>query len=134
MDRVFLDANVLFSAAYSETSGLGRLWGLKSVELLTSGYALDEALRNIDTAERRGRLARLMIDVTVTPESADMPPECGKLPDKDRPILSAAVAAEATHLLTGDVTHFGRFYGKTIAGVLILRPAQYLGTRRRKRR
>jgi hypothetical protein len=47
VDRVFLDANVLFSASYREDSGLLRLWQLKETELVTSPYALDEARRNV---------------------------------------------------------------------------------------
>ncbi len=35
MDRLFLDANVLFSAAYRDDSGLQRLWDLSDVELVT---------------------------------------------------------------------------------------------------
>jgi hypothetical protein len=41
-------------------------------------------------------------------------------------IFLAAMAARATHLLTGDKTHFGRYYRRTIAGVLILPPSVYL--------
>ena len=29
------------------------------------------------------------------------------------PIVATAVAAECTHLLTGDKRHFGRLYGET---------------------
>ena len=47
------------------------------------------------------------------------------LPLKDRPILVAAIAAQATHLLTGDFKHFGPLYGKRIHGVLILSPSTY---------
>lgn len=47
MDRVFLDANVLYSAAYSRDAGLQRLWKLPQVELLTSAYAVGEARRNL---------------------------------------------------------------------------------------
>ena len=43
VDRVFLDANVLFSAAYSEGSRLRELWRLAETELLTSAFALEEA-------------------------------------------------------------------------------------------
>jgi hypothetical protein len=32
LDRIFLDANVLFSAAYLENSGLVRLWQLEDAE------------------------------------------------------------------------------------------------------
>ena len=48
------------------------------------------------------------------------------LPDKDRPILLAAITARATHLLTGDVQHFGPYFGQQIDGVMILPPAAYL--------
>jgi len=36
MDRLFLDANVLFSAAYRPQVGLVRLWKLKDVVLCSS--------------------------------------------------------------------------------------------------
>jgi hypothetical protein len=36
VDRLFLDANVLFSAAYRETAGIQRLWTRPGVRLLTS--------------------------------------------------------------------------------------------------
>lgn len=45
--------------------------------------------------------------------------------EKDRPILAAAIAARATDPLTGDVRHFGPFYGVTIEGVLVLPPNRY---------
>lgn len=45
-------------------------------------------------------------------------------------LFSAAIGARATHLLTGDTKDFGRYYGQTFAGVLILPPAMYRRTRR----
>ena len=47
------------------------------------------------------------------------------LPDKDHPILKAAIAAGATHLVTGDVKDLGRYFGKRIAGILVLAPADF---------
>ena len=48
MDRVFLDANVLYSAAYLEFSDLGRLCTLDDLLLLlSSDYAIEEARRNL---------------------------------------------------------------------------------------
>lgn len=52
------------------------------------------------------------------------------LPEKDLPILFAAIAAGATHLLTGDRAHFGAYFGRQIAQVLIQRPGDYLAARR----
>jgi len=47
VDRVFVDANVLFSAAYSPTRKLGKLWSFPDIEIISSSYASAEAMRNI---------------------------------------------------------------------------------------
>jgi predicted nucleic acid-binding protein len=126
MSRVFLDANVLFSAVYREASGLKRLWKLPDVELLTSAYASEEARRNLLSADQRARLEDLLARTRIVPESDAPLPSGVPLPDKDIPILKAAIAAEATHLITGDVKDFGRYLGKKIAGVLIVTPADFI--------
>lgn len=133
--RVFLDANVLFSAAWREDAGLGRLWQLPAVQLLTSQYAAEEAARNLDTAAQRERLLRLMAGVELVPSTGiGELPEGIELPLKDRPILLAAIGAAATHLLTGDLRHFGSIFGKTVGGVLIQLPADFPTVRRRTAR
>jgi predicted nucleic acid-binding protein len=132
VDRVFLDANVLFSAAYRPDAGLRRLWTLPDTHLLTSAYAITEARRNLTTAKQRAALHELLVSVqVVAPSSQPLSPSvAAELPEKDRPILAAAIGARATHLLTGDVQDFGMYYGQTIEGVLILRPAVYFRSRR----
>jgi predicted nucleic acid-binding protein len=126
MNRVFLDANVLFSAAYRPDSGLLKLWKLK-VELITSAYALEEAFINLETEAQRDRLKKLMENVQIISAYTDHElPEGITLPDKDLPILQAAIDGNATHILTGDITHFGKYYGKKILGILILPPGDYL--------
>jgi len=131
LDRVFLDANVLFSAAYRAGAGLLRLWKLRDVELVTSGYALEEARRNLEESEQRERLDHLVRSVTLVPEPESRPlPSDVDLPPKDRPILLAAIGARATHLLTGDIRDFGRYLGNSLQGVLILTPGEYLRRRR----
>jgi len=128
LNRVFLDANILFSAGWREKAGLLRLWRLTDVTLLTSRYAVEEARRNLETQEQRKRLIQLMVNVDLVTDFAygDLPLDV-VLPEKDRPILLAAIRAHATHLLTGDKQHFGPLYGQSISGVLILRPADYPG-------
>ena len=126
-DRAFLDANILFSAARHDEAPMRRLWRLPDVRLLTSDYAVEEVERNLPQA-RRGSLVELLtsvILVPVPPHEAWMIPPSIVLPDKDRPILAAAIHSGATHLLTGDSRHFGRHYGQTIEGVLVLPPADY---------
>lgn len=132
MDIVFLDANVLFSAAYRADSGLRRLWTLPDAELVTSTYAVEEARRNLEPGPQRRRLDRLLRRVRMVGE-APPPWTVGavRLPEKDRPILAAAMAARATHLLTGDVTHFGSFLGREVGGVRVLTPSEYLARRGR---
>jgi predicted nucleic acid-binding protein len=129
VDRLFLDANVLFSAAYREDAGVRRLWQLRETELVTSAYAVEEARRNLDAAEQRADLDALLGAVRVSNLLADPTGHPGiegsGLPEKDLPILRAAVATNATHLVTGDRRHFGHLFGKTVAGVLVVRPSDY---------
>jgi len=138
MDRVFLDANILFSAAYVPTSRLRRLWSLRETELVSSEFALNEARRNLlaYAPEGVGLLEQLCSRVTIVPEVvSSLPlPDGIALPDKDQPILAAATAAGCTHLLTGDTRHFGDLYGRRVRGVLVLTPAQYLRKRTAKSR
>ena len=130
MDRLFLDANVLFSAAYRERSGLLRLWEMKDAQILTSRYAAAEARRNLPTRKQQTRLDAILQGTELIdegdPRTID---DEERLPKKDRPILRAAVLGKATHLITGDLTHFGRFFGERLQGVLVLSPADYLGLR-----
>ena len=127
MDRVFLDANVLFSAAYRADAGLKRLWRLADIELITSSYALDEAFANLHVTGQRDRLLQLASTAQVICRWEDAPfPKGISLPEKDRPILQATIAANATHLLTGDLRDFGAYFGTEIEGVRILPPSDYL--------
>jgi predicted nucleic acid-binding protein len=121
MTRVFLDANVMFSAAWRKESGVGKLWHLANVQLVTSPYALAEAQRNIALKKPSAleRLDELTKSVEVSAAIAKLTDFHG-LPDKDHPILEAAVGTGCGVLLTGDVTHFGRLIGEDIEGVQVL--------------
>ena len=127
MDRLFLDANVLFSAAYG-SPGIDRLWTLQHdgrCRLLASRYVREEADRNLSRPAHRGGLQARLGHVDLVPEA---PAElCAiDVPAKDRPVVSAALAARATHLITGDTRHFGPHYGSRVARMVIVRPADYL--------
>jgi predicted nucleic acid-binding protein len=125
VDRVFLDANVLLSAAWRSGSALQRLWRLEGVGLLSSSHAVEEARRNLKTSAQRARLTRLLRRVhLVEPERFTLPRGV-RLPEKDLPILLAAIDGGATHLLSGDWEHFGPLFRQEVAGVLILPPAEY---------
>src|SRR5262245_4075391 len=124
---MFLDANVLYSAAWRQAlTGLRSLWTLSGVTLLSSAYAIEEARRNLHEPEQRLTLNELVAAIEVVDfrtSAARTFPSRVRLPIKDRPILRAAIAGHATHLLTGDRKHFGCYFNQTIDGVLILLPA-----------
>ncbi|MFN0313933.1 MAG: hypothetical protein ACKVQA_02680 [Burkholderiales bacterium] len=44
------------------------------------------------------------------------------LPEKDKPVLYAAMSLRCDVLVTGDRTHFGPGYGKSFGGVTIHSP------------
>ena len=129
MDRVFLEANVLFSAAYDPESRLVELWALDDTERVTSAYAAAEAYRNL--AEKRPArlpdLAALLARCLLATEETRPIPEVD-LPVNDAPILPSAIASRCSHLLTGD-KHFRQLFGRTVEGTLILRPGDYLRLR-----
>jgi hypothetical protein len=104
---------------------------MADARLLSSAYAVDEARRNLATAEQIEELDKILVNVELVAPSLALHVEartCG-LPTKDVPILEAAIDGAATHLLTGDKKHFGALYGQKIKDVLIQRPADYLSTR-----
>jgi predicted nucleic acid-binding protein len=107
---------------------LMRLWQLANVQLLTSNYALQEVWRNIDKSEQRLRLGRLAPPMELVAELApdEQLARSSGLPEKDVPILHAAISGRATHLITADLRHFGSLVGTTIGGVLIELPGNYL--------
>ena len=95
-DRVFLDANILVSAAWRPRGGLLALWTLPDTQLLTSAYAIVEADRNLGSPEQRTRLYRLLQPLEIVDEARPrrLPPAVS-LPAKDVPILLAAVACQS---------------------------------------
>src|SRR5918995_2862091 len=67
---IFLDANVLFSAAYRPDAGLRRLWTLPGAGLITSVYAAEEARRNLSNPGQRRDLEKLLSPVEIVPTAA----------------------------------------------------------------
>lgn len=125
---------MLFSAAYKEGTDCSRFWRLPGLTLLTSHYALEETRRHL-MGEQLDRLAFLLAKLQVVEEPpVQILPAGVRLPEKDVPILAAAIQARATHLITGDLRDFGAYMGRRIGGVLILRPRGYFERSRRRRR
>ena len=127
-EAVFLDANILFSVAYG-SPGLNRLWELEGkgvCTLLASQYVIEEARRNLESRGQITKLDACLKRVTVVTET-DPDLVCPiDLPEKDIPVLMAAVSAGAEFLVTGDITHFGPYFGRTVMGVQILMARDYI--------
>ena len=97
--------------------------------LCTGHYALEEARTNLTEDAQRHRLDQLSKNLEFFDSVARDLTRGVTLPEKDIPILLAAIEARSTHLITGDLRHFGPYFGKTLAGILVLSPADYLRLR-----
>ena len=127
--RIFLDANILFSAARSD-GAVRQLLALAATaghELWADAYVFEEARRNLAAKTPAGLpvlealAARINIGGLFA-QGAPLP-DTTILPEKDRPVLIAAIHHRCDVLVTGDRTHFGPLYGKAIQGVSVLSPA-----------
>jgi predicted nucleic acid-binding protein len=129
--RIFLDANVLFSASRSAGAIRQLVYGLHAAghTLVADEYVATEARRNIvgkASAEAQAYLEALLSQIEVSavhfPVTAQSVVQW--LPEKDRPVLMAAMALRCNALVTGDRTHFGPGYGQVFGGVTLYTPAQ----------
>jgi predicted nucleic acid-binding protein len=127
--RVFLDANVLFSAAKSDGAvrALLQMLVTRGHECWADAYVVAEARRNL---EAKGPEALRVLDallrhlhVAVGAPPADLGnKDLAWLPEKDRPVLAAAIRLRCDALVTGDRTHFGAGYGRRFGGVTVYSP------------
>ena len=126
--RVFLDANILFSAAKSPGAirQLVEEIQIRSHECVANEHVIAEAQRNLeqkfpaalpDFENLLRGISRLASPPALSTPSLDL-----LLPEKDRPVLASAIQHRCQALVTGDKTHFGQLYGQTIAGVSIYPP------------
>jgi uncharacterized protein len=128
--RIFLDANILFSAAKSDGAIRRLLVMLRSAghECWADHFVEEEARRNLTGkyGATAGSLDEVLHGVHLSGLTAarDLPVSARRiLPEKDQPVLSAAIHLDCDVLLTGDKIHFGPLYGKTFAGVTVHSPA-----------
>ena len=132
--RIFLDANVLFSAS-NPGSAFSRLIAVALVHadaVLTSDLAVAEARRNLVLK----RLAWLptfdaMLEPFVPGGSSGIESVASavfslpvELVDKDIPLLCAAIGARSDYFVTGDRRDFGHLFDRIIQGVTVITPKQ----------
>ncbi|WIG56264.1 MAG: hypothetical protein OJF61_002052 [Rhodanobacteraceae bacterium] len=127
--RIFLDANVLFSAAKSDGAVRELMVRLRKGghALCADLYVITEARRNLEAKSEAGvaALDALLEHVEVVPFRHHQLPakHAALLPEKDRPVLAAAIGEGCDVLVTGDRRHFGKLYGRTVGGVVIHSPS-----------
>ena len=132
MIRIFLDSNVIFTAAHNPQGkaflvielAAGSHW-----EVVTSTFCLEEARLNLERKDPAvlGRLAEISRSVHLVPDVAGE--RCTlSLPEKDRPVFAAAQRCKATHFLTGDRQHFGPYMNrpKETMGIVIQTVGDFL--------
>ena len=127
--RIFLDANILFSAAKSAGAVRQLLEMLVSQKdvLCADAYVVTEARRNLSSkapAESLRVLDELLarIEVSATNIVGSDKSIALWLPEKDRPVLMAAMNLRCDVLVTGDIAHFGAGFGRSFGGVVIYSP------------
>lgn len=129
--RVFLDANIVFSASYKAGHDFLQFWREPNVECMTSFYTADEVRRNCIDSSHLSRCENLLEQTHVVSDAIGFqPPPRFSLPIKDRPILAAAIQAGSDYLITGDKSHFGKWMDQSISTrtgtLVIMRPRPFL--------
>lgn len=112
--KVFLDANVLFSSARSQTGASFYIFQLQKkfkFTLITSNLAKEEAERNIKNKENSlvllsfyALLKQIKVIRVNSQKGKDLFKEV--IAEKDAPILYGAERSKADYLLTLDKKHF----------------------------
>ena len=123
---------MLFTAAHNPSGRVALIIDLEvqgNWKIVSCSYPIEEARCNIsikfpDYSERFETLISAIIKV---------PSRSGRncpviLPEKDRPILEAAIQCKASHLLTGDIKDFGPIMNKSslTGGVVIQSASEFL--------
>lgn len=121
--RVFLDANILFSAS-NANSNIAKLIDIvwQTHTAVTCDFAVEEAHRNIKLkrsaweADFLTLKQRLEVVPTITFELAVV------IEAKDKPILCSAIDSSCELLVTGDRRHFGHLYDQTFQATTVVSP------------
>lgn len=143
MLRAFLDANVLFAAAYSATGAsreLLRCAARGEAALVVSDVVIEEARRNL--AEKAPAVAPLIDALlkvvpheTAAASAADVRAAEEYTEPKDAPIIAAAIKAQARYLVTLDRVHLLDAEGVAArSGLEIVLPGTFLHLVRRQHR
>ena len=126
--RIFLDANILFSAANPSGSIRQLLTIARAAghECWADAHVIREAHRNLflKQRERIPDFEHLLGEIHFASKvpNLPLPPLETPLPENDSRVLAAAIANKCEAFVTGDQTHFGPLYRKAVGGVKICSP------------
>jgi len=119
--RVFLDANILLSAADSQSATrqlLGKV--LDRAEVVANLHVLEEARRNLQIKRPQHLDGLVAIQRRITTTTAF---DCRmqiQLTQEDIPVVAGTSGSGCSHLWTSDRRHFGPYYGKKIGSVWVV--------------
>ena len=119
--RVFLDANILFSAADAQSATrilLERV--LQQGVGVTHEQVWEEAERNLRMKRPQFVDGLRQLRPRLQFSSLLIPVAGINLPDKDVPVLFGAIGAGCSYLWTSDLRHFGALYGQTVRNTKIV--------------
>ena len=113
MDKIFLDANVLFSATFSDTGAsnyLFRLGGNWKIKLYSSIYAINEAKKNLENKLGKEAIPKFLLQLSILSKADKSKYESSKyssfIASKDAPILESAEKMKVDYLITLDRKDF----------------------------
>ena len=118
--KIFLDANILFSASQIGSPIRKLLENLQLHSVLVSHPGvIEEASRNLAAKKPEWKVGfdSFRSFLHISPSIGTCPET--SLPAKDQPVLAAAIGCRADILLTGDRRHFGPLFGSTLSGVKV---------------
>ena len=127
--RVFLDGNVLFTAAHNPNgkAALVITLGSEGFQLATNAYAKEEARRDLErkAPDRLQEFSRQLSWIRLVADNPSIP--CpADLTDKDWQIYRSAHACKANVMLTGDHQGFGFLLnGRELGDGLLIEPVAY---------
>ncbi len=134
--RLFLDANILFTAAYNPKGLAAALIKKASslrLEIYASEYALEEAHYNLALKfpEALPEFEEIKNQIQVISVYVDLNFNPLNLPFDDLPIFQGALKCRAQYLLTGDKKAFGKWMNKAkqTEGICILTVRDFVDSR-----
>jgi len=131
--RVFLDANVFFSAFYGSRNceRIIKAHQQEEISLVTSSLVIEESLRNIQ--EKIPAVISSFKDLLTNnpPEliadPAEIDPKIRLLVDeKDQPIFTSAILGKVKYFVTGNTKDFKAKELQKVTGIKVLTPKQFV--------